>query len=349
MAIIRIRGKILHIQWFDPFEKKIKSMSTHLEANKTNQKKVEQYAVKFQNKVTTEYRKQKQLGFINVSIKDAFDHFKKINEEKSPKTITDYIRFYKKFTETFDENLSCTSINKLNVEYWLMDIKKLSLSKNSIHAYGKQLNHFLNFLFEYNYTSIFKINREVKTRPEVKEKIVFREEDLTSILRGLEEKNINFKKAIYLLMLTGLRSSDILTIKRRGLDLENRILKYYSPKRKKFREIGMHRKLAEVLSVDLTEDPETKILNYNNVENLNRAITRYFEKIGIEKSGYTARTFRKTFITLCRSKYNIDASVVMELVGHEARNTTDRYYNKISVEKMKNELDKFQIPGEKTD
>ena len=58
----------------------------------------------------------------------------------------------------------------------------------------------------------------------------------------------------------------------------------------------------------------------------------------LDGKGYTARTFRKTFITLYRSRYDMDAPVVKELVGHEHGNTTDRYYNHISIKKMKNEL-----------
>ena len=40
----------------------------------------------------------------------------------------------------------------------------------------------------------------------------------------------------------------------------------------------------------------------------------------------------------------MDASIVKELVGHEHTNTTDRYYNNISLERMKEELNKFRMP-----
>ena len=70
----------------------------------------------------------------------------------------------------------------------------------------------MNFLFEYNYTPMFKINREVKTKPEVKEKIIFTDEDLSEVLNGLKGKNSNFQTTIFLLAYTGLRPSDILNI-----------------------------------------------------------------------------------------------------------------------------------------
>lgn len=34
----------------------------------------------------------------------------------------------------------------------------------------------------------------------------------------------------------------------------------------------------------------------------------------------------------------------MELVGHEAANTTDKYYNNINIDALKKALDKFRIP-----
>ncbi|MEJ2193998.1 MAG: hypothetical protein P8X73_03960 [Ignavibacteriaceae bacterium] len=38
----------------------------------------------------------------------------------------------------------------------------------------------------------------------------------------------------------------------------------------------------------------------------------------------------------------MDASIVKELVGHEQGNTTDKYYNKISMNRMREELIKFR-------
>ena len=66
------------------------------------------------------------------------------------------------------------------------------------------------------------------------------------------------------------------------------------------------------------------------------------KEIGLSAKKYTARTFRKTFITLARSRYNMDASIVRELVGHEHGNTTDKFYNQISINAMRKELKKFK-------
>ena len=344
MAIVRKRGGIWHIQWYEPFEKKVKSMATGLVANETNLKKAEKYAKQLQDKLTRDYRKQKEIGIKRVTIKEAFEHFKKVNQNKNEKTIGDYDRFYKKFTAGFDENLPCSTFNKLNVENWLMEIKKLNFAQNTIHGYGKQLTHFLNFLFEYSYTQMFMINREVKTRAEVKEKVIFSEADFSKIMHNLKKKNSNFVTTINLLAYTGLRPSDLMTINTADIDLQNRTMKYYSPKRKKFREIAFHEKLVSILRKRIKEIRQGLLLDYNSTENFGRAIKRYLEVLNLNDKKYSARTFRKTFISLCRSKYQMDASVVMELVGHEHLNTTDRYYNKISFDVMRQELKKYVIP-----
>ncbi len=347
MATIIKRGDIFHIQWYDPLAKKITSKSTKLQATARNYKKAEEYAKKLQKELTRRNQELKKIGINTVKIQDAFDHFLENNQFKHPKTIFDYKRFYKKFTEKFDPSLPTSAITKLSVEQWLNEVKRLPLSKNTIHGYGKQCVHFLNFLFEYSYTPMFKINREVKTRPEIKEKIVFRDEDIIKIFEGLKEKNSNFIATINLLFYTGLRSSDIITITAERIDFNERKFTYYSTKRKKFREVAFHKDLVSILKSRVSEITEGPILHYTNETNLGKAVSRYFQSLEIADRHYTAKTFRKTFISLARSRFGMDFSIVRELVGHEHGNTTDRYYNQITIASMQKELKKFKRPTKK--
>ena len=73
-------------------------------------------------------------------------------------------------------------------------------------------------------------------------------------------------------------------------------------------------------------------------------MTRYFKKIGLTAKNCSAKTFRKTFITLARSRYKMDATIVKEIVGHKHTSTTDKYYNRVDVDDMKEELKKFKMP-----
>jgi len=345
MASIYNKKGMLYISWWDWSQSKTKNRSLKMSNTVKNRKTADEFAKKFQKELDKKKETAQSTGLLQgASISEAFTHFKKNNAHKNIKTIKDYDRFYKKFTERFSEDTPCSSITKLGIEDWINETKNLSLSQNTKHGYYKQLNHFMNFLFEYSYTQMFKINRDVKIRAELKEKIIMTDEHITQIFNGLPEKNDNFKVTIHLLFYTGLRSSDILTIEADKIDLKNRIISYYSPKRKKFREVVFHKDLDVILSDMVKKRKGKRLLDYKNVENLNRAITRYLKILELHSRGYTARSFRKTFITLCRTRYNMDATVVKELVGHEHTNTTDRYYNSVTMDRMKEELEKFKRP-----
>ena len=343
MASIFKKGKMIYISWYDPVVGKKFSKSSGLVYNQANLKKANGYAKQLQKKLEQEKERLKSQHIQRVTIKYAFQHFLKNNSGKDHKTIKDYNRFYNKFIETFDENDLCTIINKLAVEDWLNEIKQLDFAKNTIYGYYKQLNHFLNFLFEYSYIPMFKINRDVKPKPEVKEKIVFKEEDVIKIFSNLKEKNSNFRTLVNLLFYTGLRSSDLLNITVDRINLEEREIAYYSPKRKKYKLVGFHKDLVPILKSRLQEIDSGEIVKYKNVENLGRAVTRYFDDL-LMRQEYTARTFRKNFITMCR-KNGIDSSIVAELVGHEHNSTADKYYNRITTEQMKEALQKIKNPA----
>ena len=113
-----------------------------------------------------------------------------------------------------------------------------------------------------------------------------------------------------------------------------------SSKSTKQRVEAFHNELKPISQERINKVQYGKLLNYNSVENLERAITRYFIDLKICDKGYTARTFRKTFITLFK-RFEMDSSVVAELVGHEHKSTADRFYNNITLDVMIRELEKF--------
>ena len=40
----------------------------------------------------------------------------------------------------------------------------------------------------------------------------------------------------------------------------------------------------------------------------------------------------------------MDETIIKELVGHKHTSTTDKYYNRVDVDAMKEELKKFRMP-----
>lgn len=347
MASVRIKKNKIYILYYDSTNGKSKSISTGLDNSPKNLKVAKDSANQLQDKLNEDKKKKGRLRIEKKTLRDAFDHFIENNQYKNPKTIWEYNWFFKEFIKDFNEEMSCSNINKLEIERWLNKIKRYEYKKNTIHTLGKQCRHFLNFLFEYDYCPVFKINREVMTKPEIGPKIVFEKEDIFTIFDEIENVNEGLKTLIYLAFYTGLRPSDLFDIYIEDINLIERSLKYYSLKRTKFRCIAIHEDLIPIIQSYIADRKVGKLFHWSQYNHLGKAVTRFFKHLKFDEKGYSARTFRKTFITLARSEYNMDASVVRELVGHEHRNTADRYYNEISLETMKKELKKFKRPVRK--
>jgi len=341
MASAYEKEGIIYISWYDWSIGNNKNRSTHLRYSAKNMKLANKMAEELQKEMDNkraEYDKKSLLK--GTTIIGAFEHFLKNNSTKHIGTIRDYHRFFNLFKQTFDEDSPCTIINKLKVEDWITEVKKLPQQQNSLHGYYKQCNHFLNFLFEYNYIPMFKINKDVKIRPEVKEIIVFRDEDLKKIFANLHNKNSNFRIMIYLAYYTGLRSTDMLSILAEKVNFENNSISYYSPKIKTWLTIPIHEKLLGVLKERIIEIKSGKILDYTENTHMWKVFHDYLLELGLTDKGYSVRTFRKTFIT--HASAYMDLAIVSKLVGHRNITTTAKYYNKIDLTRKAIELNKFK-------
>lgn len=349
MAIVIKRGNTLHLQWYDPGIKKTNSKSLKMIATSSNMIKARKIAEEFQRELTSEYQKTIVNPFREKNIEEAFNHFLKINEYKNEKTKKHYKWFYKHFLENYESDEPVSVITKLSFEEWMLDLRNLEYQQNSIHGIAIQGLHFLNFLFEYDYIDVFRVNKNVKTRPEIKDVIVFEPEHLNQIFDGLKNKNDNFKFCVTLMYYTGLRSKDLLSIEKKDIDLNKRTLRYRNNKIKggkyQYNTVPYHNNLHETLVVrkKKMEDGE-HLVEYSNVESISRAMKRYFVFLEIADFNYTPRTFRKTFMTTLRN-IEVDESVVQKLVGHTGKSVMDRHYNKVQLELLRRNLNKLPSPS----
>lgn len=343
MASVYQRNKKLYISWYDFKTGKVKSKSLKLDANGKNIKKANVLKAEFETALEAERKKFQQIGIERKTIERAFHHFLENNSSKRPKTINDYNRFFNLFKQTFLPDAPCTIITKLAVEKWLNSIKQLKhkkkdqpLKPNTIFGFYKQLHHFLNFLFEYNYIPMFMINKDVKPKRAFTEKVIFKKDDLVKILDGLQNKSSGFRAAIYILYYTGLRPSDILSFKRENIDLQNKVIKYYALKRKMHREIAFHPALLDILKERIDSDDE-HIIPYAITEHIGKAFKRYITQLKLNNKKYTQYTFRKTFYTFARAS-GIRDEIVRELVGHTQDSVGNIHYNTITLDDMHSEL-----------
>lgn len=354
MASIYKRNNTIYISWYDQIKKKKLSKSLNLKYSKSNWANAKKIALEFEHQLSKSFEEFKKLDINKSSIKAAFEHFLKINQNKHKNTITEYKIFREKFQLSFNFHDDCSVINKSSVEDWLLKISKLKrtvkgkevdYSKNSKHSYAKVLKKFLNFLFEYNYLPTFKINSELIPRAEIKQIVVFDENDLNTFIEKLADKNDNFKMAMHLLIYTGLRPTDIYNITVKQIDVKASLLSYYSEKTKEFLKVPIHHKLLNLIELHIQKNNLTahdKLIQYASEKNIGLAFRRYLKEIGLDKKGYTLRTFRKSFISLAHAS-GIDLSTVSKLVGHHNILTTQKYYNKFNLLKAKSELTKINF------
>ncbi len=344
MASVYKKGNKIYISWWDPILGKTQNRSTGLKYSKANMREAKKISDAIQQKLDEAKSLFERFGIKKISIESAFGRLLKNNSDKSANTISEYRRFYIRFTRSFNPQAPCTIINKLSVEDWINDIKQLPLSQNSKYCINKNLNKFLDFLFSYDYLPAFKINKDVKIKPETKPIILFTQKDINTILANLKTKNSNFRTMILTLIYSGLRPTDIFNLTVNDIDLENAVLTYYSIKTREPFIVPIHKELISVFDERIREITEERIYEYSSSKEMGKAFRRYLDKIELGGKGYNLRTFRKYFVSMAHDN-GIDLATVSKLVGHKNISTTAKFYNKISISKKSFELNKLKIGG----
>ncbi|MCB0731671.1 MAG: site-specific integrase [Ignavibacteriae bacterium] len=333
-----------YISFIDPDTGKPKNRSTGLLAIPQNRKKANQILQEVEEVITDKKNLYKNNNINRATIGGAFESFLILNKKKHPKTIEDYKRFINLFSISFDLNSPCTVINKLSAESWISNLEDMERSINTIYNYFKVFNKFLNFLFEYNYVPLFKINSQLKPKPEVKDIIVFKEGDLKVLISELNTKNSNFRTVMLLMIYTGLRPSDIYKVEVKDLDFDNMMMKYYSQKIKEHKSVPLHEDLRIILKDRVDEVKTGQIFNYATYAEIGKAFRRYLKKLNLLNKGYTLRTFRKHFATMA---YEADVNIVStsKLIGHKNISTTLKYYTNAKQKKLSDDVNKIKVPS----
>lgn len=331
-----------YISYKDPDTGKQKNKSTGLKATNGTYKEALKMKEDLEKFLSNREKTLLDLSLDRSTIDRAFLKFKHINSDKHRKTIEGYDNFYEQIKKRFSPDQPCTVLNKESIENWIIETKKWDKERNTIYAHFKILNKFLNFLFEYNYIPVFKINQDVSPKAEVKEIIIFEEDDFKMIKKKLAGKKSNFKTMIKLLMFTGLRPSDIINLKVDDVDIDEKSMRYYSEKTKEYFEVPIHSRLVIPLKRRIKEIVSGRLLSYSTVGEMSKAFRRYLEDIGLKDRDYNLRTFRKTFATKSFES-DLDIKAVASLLGHKTISTTMKYYTKANRKKLAEDLKKLNF------
>ncbi|MCQ2743478.1 MAG: tyrosine-type recombinase/integrase [bacterium] len=260
--------------------------------------------------------KARKLTFKDV-FERAFEEYKKKNTSKQ--AVTSYSTAFKN-CECL-HNIPVFDIRKTHLQNCLDSQTKRSDSSlnNIIKTYHLIFNYCLeNDLIQKDYSQ-FVEKREVK---ETSVREIFTEEEIKSLW---EHQENDYIKITLMLLYTGFRVNELLTIKPEQINLADGYFKAgLKTKAGKDRIVPIHSKImifAEWLHSELTQD--TFIINYPTYSNWLKNNLKH-----------KAHDTRHTFTTLLQ-KYGANKVWIDKIVGHSSGNLTDDLYTHADYEELK--------------
>jgi len=253
----------------------------------------------------------------------------------SEHTLSDYNNTFRKFSSFLGEDQRIDKITSTSIAQFLANTN--GLSKKTTLNYHTGLSSLWNYLVKHSYAKQNIVRLVDPPRPDEKQVVPFSRDDIVTMLSVIKEKQSEIRnRAIILLLLdTGLRSSELCSLRVKDIDLSARKLRTLG-KGGKERYIPFHLSTQEALSAYF------KLRGLSSFKSRNKPVfmTMYLapseldrnglfhivEKIGINASIQRCHPhrFRHTFaIQFLRNGGNI--YTLQALLGHTTLDMVKRY------------------------
>ena len=283
-----------------------------------------------------------------IQIKEYF--LKSILDQKnySKKTIENYNRDLNKFFKFLNDYKikDIKKITKETVRLYFLKQKNNNISNRTLGRYYSSLNSFFLYSIEHEYIGVnpLKFIDYPKYTKKIPEYIY--DYQLEKLLNEKTSENVEIelrnKLIIHLLLDTGVRVSELVNIKVRDIDVEERIIKVFG-KGSKERFVFFTSKTKELLTNYLIKRKEKAItdnllINYKGEKLTERSVQKIIKLVG-EKIGLDIHPhlLRHTFATDLLNK-GADIRMIQELLGHENLDTT-QIYTHVSNSRVKEVYD----------
>ena len=283
-----------------------------------------------------------------IQIKEYF--LKSILDQKnySKKTFENYNRDLNKFFRFLKEYKinDIKKITKETIRLYFLKQKNNNISNRTLGRYYSSLNSFFLYSIEHEYSDVnpLKFIDYPKYTKKIPEYIY--DYQLEKLLNEKTSENVEIelrnKLIIHLLLDTGVRVSELVNIKVRDIDVEERIIKVFG-KGSKERFVFFTSKTKELLINYLIKRKEKAItdnllINYKGEKLTERSVQKIIKLVG-EKIGLDIHPhlLRHTFATDLLNK-GADIRMIQELLGHENLDTT-QIYTHVSNSRVKEVYD----------
>ncbi|MEM1626414.1 MAG: site-specific integrase [Sulfolobaceae archaeon] len=242
--------------------------------------------------------------------------------------VKDFLNFIKKDPRLVtSEDLNRWILDLLNREGKIKNLDDARRARNTtIRSYVIAVKRFLKWLGVNVKPTLPKVRR--------KEPKIVSESYISSLLSAC--RSLKYRVILSLLIDTGLRSKELLTLKKSDIDIERRMIVVRNTKNGEERVVFFTDRTADLLKKYLPTVKGEKLFDIS-YQALYKAIKRVGKKVGVELRPHI---LRHTFATVAIKK-GIPLPVVQRLLGHKDIKTTQIYLHLITDDIFKIYKEKF--------
>lgn len=286
-----------------------------------------------------EYNQNKNVYLNDVTFKQCYElwskeHYKKIK----PQSQKIGISLYNAYMCKLDEFL-IKEIKLYHLQNFINELKEKNLSSGTL----SQVKSNLNMIFNYALKNEF-INKNIVPFVELgkKEKVIdrkiFTDEEINILW---ENKGDKITDIILILIYTGMRINELLHLKNKNINLEERYLitgsKTYAGKD---RLIPINYKILPLITKRMSINHEYLLYSRNNTpliyNNFRVDFKEKLKELGIQE--HTVHDTRHTFATLL-SNLNANSTAIKNIIGHSDYKMTEKVYTHKDKEQLKKAID----------
>ena len=242
-------------------------------------------------------------------------------------------RTIRKHISSYDNDATLKDVDKqwvIGFLDFLKTVRKINgerLGTTSSKCYQTYLSTFLRWCVRNEYISdspLDRLNRDEKIKADLKGHREYLEENELKSLIQTDCERQEVKQAFLFSVFTGLRISDIITLKWSDINVKEGVMTADIVMRKTRKPIEITiTNLAQEWLPDRTSDTEDLIFNLPTLMTVNTALANWTRDAGIHKK-ITFHCARHTFATTCLTA-GIDIYTVSKLLGHTEVKTTQIY------------------------
>lgn len=261
--------------------------------------------------------------------------------------ILDFIEFLKK------EGLNFETVDRDNLRKFLFELKKRGLTRKTIARKISSIRSLFRFLTKEGYIEKNPFLMVELPKIEKKLPVFITEEEVMKLINAPNTKTLlglRDKLIILFLYSTGVRVSELISIKVSHLDLERGEVRVFG-KGKKERIVFLPDQLINLLKEYLKRRKKNSghlVLNRRSKPLTDRGIRliiKKYAKIAVPEKHVTPHTLRHTFATHLLTG-GADLRSVQELLGHSKLSTT-QIYTHLTKENLKKIYDNFHPHSKK--